>query len=156
MVLRAIVDEKDDPDFRTGARSLLQKASSSLEMCHVVVGETFATLALDKERNADDCSEAMRVFHRLLEAESLQICGLKNHKETHILAKMLHEEDSMLEPNDGLILANALVCDNCGSFHTADPTVLTSKTLGAIAAEYSTKIVPFVIPDTNKRRRKTY
>jgi len=156
MVLRALVDKNDDRDLREGAQKMLRGHEEPLEVCHIAIGEAFATMVEDKDRTADDCSEAIRAFHHMIGANSIRICGFHNHKETHALALRLHKEDPMLEANDGIILANALLCDDCDEFFTRDPKILVSKTVRTIAAEYSTRIKEPPVLNTDKNRRRTY
>ena len=156
MVLRALIDENDDADLRSGARKLLQKHGGPLTICHLTIGETFATMAEDEDRTVDDCCEAMREFHRMIAKGSVQICGINCKQETHALAGRLHEADRMLESNDGLILSNALLCKECSAFHTMDTKMLYSTAIKTIADDHSTKIVQLQVPETNKNRRRTY
>jgi len=156
MILRALIDKKDDRDLIDGAHRLLRTHGGPLEVCHVSIGEAFATMVEDGDRTADDCSEAARVFYHMIGTDSIRICGFHNRKETHALATRLHDEDPMLEANDGIILANALLCGDCDSFFTSDTQMLVSSTVSSIALEYKKTIRMPPVLDTNKNRRRKF
>lgn len=156
MILRALIDRDDDPDLVDGAHKLLQRSNGPLEVCHVSIGEAFATMAEDEDRQAEDLCGAAQSFRSMLETGSLKICGFHNHKETHSLALRLHKEDDYLEANDGIILANALLCDECHTFYTRDSQMLVSRAVKSIAEEYETAIKSPPVVETHKNRRRRY
>ena len=157
MVLRALIDEKDNPDLRDGAKRILRSTNGKpVDVCHVAIGEAFSTIAESDERNTDDCCDAMREFRLMLRSSSLRLCGLHDGKGTHELALRLHKEDPQLESNDGLIIANALLCKECSVFYTNDKVPLYSTTIQEIAQEFKTKIIDVPVRDTNARRRKRF
>lgn len=156
MILRALVDKDDNPDLRAGSLKLLRDHGGPLDVCHVSIGEAFATMVEDEERTADQCSDAARQFHLMINNGSLGICGFHNHRETHKLALRLHDEDSLLEANDGIILANALLCSDCRTFYTIDNQMLFGKVAQAVADEKGKAIDSPLIRDTNKNRRRRF
>ncbi len=156
MVLRALIDENDNPDLREGSQKLLRSKGGPLEVCHVSIGEAFATMIEDQERTVDDCLEATRSFHHMIKNGSLSICGFHNHKDTHKLALELHNKDSLLEPNDGIILANALLCRNCQTFYTMDNRMLFGRVALNAAKELGKSIEAPPVLDTIKNRKKRF
>lgn len=136
-LLRALVDEEDDPDLCKGMRHLSNDTSVNLAVSMMAVGEAFTGMGtFGAERSGKAASE----WSRLRRGRKIRVSGLGNRDEVTNLALRLMAADSHLKPADAFILATAFMDEKCNLLYTTDRVMLESLTLQSIAREHHTDV----------------
>ncbi len=158
MVLRALLVPDENPDMYNEAKRWLPRSRQPpLRVSHVAVGEAFDGIAGKGKMDCEGLDCAMIEYNRLVhDGRLLEVKGIPDVRPFHETALRLHRWDNRLEPNDCLLLALALVDDECGSFLTSDPVMVKSRKLMDLALDNDTRIVPFGERRTERTRRKRY
>jgi predicted nucleic acid-binding protein len=148
MILRALLDEEDNPELRRAVIHLLNSSGdATLRVSHLAVGEVFSGLAEDFE---DDRSGAMVEFQRWIRKGKVTLQGIKDPRTVHRLALRLHGADRSLEPNDAVILAIALQDRESQVFYTQDRRLFHAAIMDIAEREFGTRIRKILEPRTRR------
>ncbi|NIP33294.1 MAG: hypothetical protein GWN97_00435 [Thermoplasmata archaeon] len=142
MVLRALIDESDDPGLRESSRALVhRRMAPPFRVSHLVVGEAFAGIA--KARRGRDIDPMWHFEQLLHRSRRIEIVGVpRDHGIAyHRCVLRLHGSEAWLEPNDASILGVACIDPDCSTFYTTDIVMLESDGLLGVAREYGTDIM---------------
>jgi hypothetical protein len=142
MVLRALIDESDDPVLREPAKALVhRRRAPPFKVCHIAVGEAFAGIA--RKRKATHIDPMWKFEQLLHRSESLEIVGIPRDlgEAYHRCALRLHCAEAWLDPNDACILGIALVDPECSVFYTKDRLMVESGRIRKVAREYGATVV---------------
>jgi len=151
MILRALLDEEDNPEMRRTVVHLLNSSGDAfLRVSHLAVGEVFSGLAEDFE---DDRSGAMVEFQRWVRKGKVRLHGIKDPWSVHHLALRLHGLDRSLEPNDAVILAIALHDRESQVFYTQDRRLFHAAIRDIAEREFGTRIRKLLEPRARRAPR---
>ncbi len=141
MVLRALIDESDDPLLRKPSKALVhRRRAPPFKVSHIAVGEAFAGIAKERRRGHED---SMWHFEQLLHrSRRLEIVGIPRDlgEAYHRCVLRLHGSEAWLDPNDASILGIACIDPECSTFYTADRLIVESERLCDVAREYGTEV----------------
>lgn len=138
-LLRGMLDSHDEAGNRTEAMHLLNSSPSvCFRVSILAVGEVMGKMA--EARSAPVCAEAAAQLSRLFRRHRIELYGIGRGSEAMILAEDIMKKDHMIAPTDALLVACALVDDECTSFATTDRKLIGSIPLLSVAATRGLRI----------------
>lgn len=139
-LLRGMLDPEDESGKRTEATHLFNSSRGvRFRISILAVGEVMGKMA--ETRSATACADAAAHLSRLFRGRRLDLFGIGKDCEAMLLANELMEADHMLTPADALLVACALLDDECTTFATTDRRLSESIPLLAQAERSGLKIL---------------
>ena len=138
-----LIDKKDQLRTAMGissgkpAEAIVKRNHPQFCIPMPAIGESVLKL---RQKNHDNFIELMREFDRLLNSGFFveKYLSEEAFSLASILSKVFTDDRDRMTPMDSLILACAVVDQECDAFYTKDSTLLASPDVSSIASDYRT------------------
>lgn len=135
-----MIDVEDRDENRRLAKHILNSRKyGSLGVSLLAVGEVLGKMAQD--RGMDTCLTAMRHLRRMLDDGTLFLRGFGRGNEAMCISLEMMAVDPMVTPSDALIIACALLDDECTGLLTIDEEIIYSREVSKLMTQHGVRAI---------------